>query len=414
LATEANSPKDGPKGREASLLSQARRAVRNFWARPAAKAAQPARPHEPELADYEPLVRMLPDPAILLDGSGRIAVINDEAARRWHGEVGVRFSAVLRHPPLLDAVHAATRDMGVRTIEFASGPDGEHFVCSVAPLTLGGAPGVAVLFRNQTALIAAERMRVDFVANASHELRTPLTALSMLIETIAGPARDNEADRTRFLRMMQTQADRMRRLIDDLLALSRIELDEHIPPSGNADLLGAAREAADSATPVASQREVRIEVRAEADPVSIVGDRFQIAQVVQNLIDNAVKFTPDGGAVKVEIGIAANREEAMERAGRRWPKAGRISLHTPPAGALGRRYGYLRVVDSGPGIAIRYLPRLGERFFRVEREKGADRGGTGLGLAIVKHIVSRHRGGFLVESELQVGSAFAVYFECAE
>jgi two-component system phosphate regulon sensor histidine kinase PhoR len=136
--------------------------------------------------------------------------------------------------------------------------------------------------------------------------------------------------------------------------------------------------------------------------------------VAQNLIDNAVKFSPSGGTVIVEIGVAANREEAMEVAGRRWANAGRISLHTPPPGALGRRFGYLRVVDSGQGIAIRHLPRLGERFFRVEREKGSDRGGTGLGLAIVKHIVSRHRGGLLVESELDRGSAFAVYFECAD
>jgi two-component system phosphate regulon sensor histidine kinase PhoR len=412
LATEANIPKAEEGG---SLLQRAERAVRGLWARPTPRSVAPAHPQEPSLQDYEPLLRTLPDPAMLLDPGGRIAAVNEAARKRWAAEPGVRFSAVLRHPPLLDAVQGAMRDHGVRTIEFVSGPDpGEHFQCTVAPLGSGRAQGVAVLFRDQTAQIAAERMRVDFVANASHELRTPLTALSMLIETIAGPARDNEADRARFLRMMQAQADRMRRLIDDLLALSRIELDEHIPPSGQADLVAAAREAADSASPVAAQRDVRIEVRAAIEPVMIIADRFQIAQVAQNLIDNAVKFSPSGGTVTVELGVAANREEAMETAGRRWANAGRISLHTPPPGPLGRRFGYLRVVDKGQGIAIRHLPRLGERFFRVEREKGSDRGGTGLGLAIVKHIVSRHRGGLLVESELDAGSAFAVYFECAE
>ncbi|MBI1187899.1 MAG: hypothetical protein GC206_11330 [Alphaproteobacteria bacterium] len=411
MATEANIP----KAQRGSLLRRAERAVRTLWARPVPGTATPASPREPTLQDYEPLMRALPDPAMLLDPTGRIAVINDEARKRWAAEPWVRFSAVLRHPPILDAVQAAMRDHGVRTIEFVSGPDpGEHFRCTVAPLGFGAPLGVAVLFRDQTAQIAAERMRVDFVANASHELRTPLTALSMLIETIAGPARDNEADRARFLRMMLAQADRMRRLIDDLLALSRIELDEHIPPSGLADLCAAAREAADSASPMAAQRDVRVEVRAGAHEVMIVGDRFQIAQVAQNLIDNAVKFSPSGGLVTVEIGAAANREEAMEAAGRRWRNAGRISLHTPPPGALGKRFAYLRVVDAGHGIAIRHLPRLGERFFRVEREKGSERGGTGLGLAIVKHIVSRHRGGLLVESELDVGSAFAVYFECAD
>lgn len=256
-------------------------------------------------------------------------------------------------------------------------------------------------------------MRADFLANASHELRTPLASLTLLIETISGPARDSATDRERFLGMMQVQADRMRRLIDDLLSLSRIELDEHVPPSDRADLAAVAREVADSLAPVLRDRNVKLDLRVPGKPVRVVGERFQLAQVVQNLVDNAVKYTPDGGSVSLEVGPSGDREEVSARAGRRWEEAGRVALLTPAA-AANRSYAFVRVEDSGQGISRRFLPRLGERFFRVEREMGDERGGTGLGLAIVKHIVNRHRGGFLVESQPGRGSAFAAYVELAE
>jgi two-component system phosphate regulon sensor histidine kinase PhoR len=256
-------------------------------------------------------------------------------------------------------------------------------------------------------------MRADFLANASHELRTPLASVTLLIETLAGPARDNAADRDRFLGMMQVQADRMRRLIDDLLSLSRIELDEHVPPSDRADLSAVAREVADSLSPVLKERNVTLNLRVPQQAVRVVGERFQLAQVVQNLVDNAIKYTPDGGVVTVEVGASGDREEVSAIAGRRWEEAGRVALLTPTA-AANRSYAYVRVEDSGPGVSKQFLPRLGERFFRVERELGNERGGTGLGLAIVKHIVNRHRGGFLVESQPGRGSAFAAYVELAE
>jgi two-component system phosphate regulon sensor histidine kinase PhoR len=213
--------------------------------------------------------------------------------------------------------------------------------------------------------------------------------------------------------MMQVQAERMRRLIDDLLSLSRIELDEHIPPSDRADLSAVAREVADALAGVAKERGVRIRMAAPPGPVTVVGERFQLAQVVQNLIDNAVKYSPAGGEVVVEVGASGDREEVVAQAGRRWDEAGRVALLTP-ASAANRSYAYVRVEDAGAGISRRFLPRLGERFFRVEREAGDERGGTGLGLAIVKHIVNRHRGGLLVESQPGRGSAFAAYVESAD
>jgi two-component system, OmpR family, phosphate regulon sensor histidine kinase PhoR len=212
--------------------------------------------------------------------------------------------------------------------------------------------------------------------------------------------------------MMQVQAERMRRLIADLLSLSRIELDEHVPPSDRADLAAVAREVIDAMNGVAAERGVRIDLDVDG-AVNVVGERFQLAQIVQNLIDNAIKYTPKDGVVRVELARAGDREDTVARAGRRWEEAGRAALVTPSTVA-NRSYAYVRVEDGGPGVARRFLPRLGERFFRVEREMGDERGGTGLGLAIVKHIVNRHRGGLLVESQPGRGAAFAAYVELAE
>jgi two-component system phosphate regulon sensor histidine kinase PhoR len=367
------------------------------------------------LTELAPLLEALPDPALLIDAEGRIVSSNAAARRQMHFEARGQFlTSILRHPDVLEAVQSAVRDGETRAVEYETPAQVDrHTRCYVAPVTWGAERAAMLVFHDQTARISTERMRADFLANASHELRTPLASLTLLIETIAGPARDNTADRDRFLGMMQVQADRMRRLIDDLLSLSRIELDEHVPPSDRADLAAVAREVSDALAPVLRERNVTLNLVVPAKPVIIVGERFQLAQVVQNLVDNAVKYTPDGGAVRLEVAASGDREEVTAQAGRRWEEAGRVSLLTP-ASAANRSYAYVRVEDSGKGVERRFLPRLGERFFRVEREMGDERGGTGLGLAIVKHIINRHRGGFLVESQPGRGSAFAAYVELAE
>jgi two-component system, OmpR family, phosphate regulon sensor histidine kinase PhoR len=314
---------------------------------------------------------------------------------------------------VLEALQAAVADGETRAVEYETPTQAErHTRCYVAPVTWGADRAAMLVFHDQTARISTERMRADFLANASHELRTPLASLTLLIETLNGPARDNEQDRDRFLAMMQVQADRMRRLIDDLLSLSRIELDEHVPPSDRADLAAVASEVIDTQSGIAKERNVRLKLVAPDEPVRVVGERFQLAQVIQNLVDNAVKYSPDGGEVTIEIAASGDREEVAARAGRRWDEAGRIALLSPAA-AANRSYAYVRVENAGAGIPRRYLPRLGERFFRVERELGDERGGTGLGLAIVKHIVNRHRGGLMVESQPGLGSAFVAYVELA-
>jgi len=366
------------------------------------------------LGALAPLLEALPDPALLIDAEARIVGSNAAARRQMQFEARGQFlTSILRHPDVLEAVQAAMREGETRAVEYETSTQVErHTRCYVAPVTWGADRAAMLVFHDQTARISTERMRADFLANASHELRTPLASLTLLIETIGGNARDNPVDRDRFLAMMQVQADRMRRLIDDLLSLSRIELDEHVPPSDRADLAAVAREVLDALGTVAKEREVSLRLIAPRGLVSVVGERFQLAQVVQNLVDNAVKYTPPGGEVVVEVGAAGDREEAAALAGRRWDEAGRIALLTPAA-AANLSYSFVRVEDAGPGIAKRFLPRLAQRFFRVERELGNERGGTGLGLAIVKHIVNRHRGGFLVESQPGRGSAFAAYVESA-
>ncbi|MCX7359648.1 MAG: ATP-binding protein, partial [Alphaproteobacteria bacterium] len=313
------------------------------------------------LAELAPLLEAMPDPALLVDSEGRIVSSNAAARRQMHFEARGQFlTSILRHPDVLEAVQGAVREGETQSVEYETPAQVDrHTRCYVAPVTWGVDRAAMLVFHDQTARMSTERMRADFLANASHELRTPLASLTLLIETLAGPARDISADRERFLAMMQVQADRMRRLIDDLLSLSRIELDEHVPPSDRADLAAVAREVADSLAPLLKERNVTLDVRVPDEPVRVVGERFQLAQVVQNLVDNAVKYTPNGGVVRIEVAPSGDREDVSAQAGRRWDEAGRVALLTPAA-AANRSYAYVRVEDSGQGVSKQFLPRLGE------------------------------------------------------
>jgi two-component system, OmpR family, phosphate regulon sensor histidine kinase PhoR len=381
---------------------------------PAAVVAPPSPPQpQTPLADLAPFIEALPEATLLVDRNGRVVASNREARRQLQFEAkGLRLSAILRRPEILEAAQDASAQGATRIVAYEnSAPVEEHYRVYVAPIAWGDDTAALMIFHDQTAHIVTERMRADFLANASHELKTPVTSISLLIETLGGAARDDGVARERFLGLMELQVDRMRRLIDDLLSLSKIEINEHVPPSEHADLILIVREAIETLGAVAAERHVALRLAPEAAEHPVIGDRFQLVQVAQNLIDNAIKYSPENGEVTVEIGAAEGREAAADRAGRRWPEASRISLLTPGAPAS-RPFVYMRVADQGPGIPRRHLPRLSERFFRVERDQQAvERPGTGLGLAIVKHIVNRHRGGFIVESEPGRGSAFAIYLD---
>jgi two-component system phosphate regulon sensor histidine kinase PhoR len=396
----------GPAALALGLAGVAGRPVREVQADAAEAAAPP----------YALVLENLPDPVILAgrsrdDGPGPRVLFANAAARelfRLPRQGGV-MAAVIRTPAVLEALEHALSGGAEAEAEFEEGGALDRTWRVVArPLAAAeGPPRVLVWMRDETDARRNERMRADFLANASHELRTPLASLSGFVETLRGHARDDPAARDRFLGIMAQQAERMSRLIDDLLSLSRIELNEHIAPSGEVDLAATAMDALDALGPLARERGVEIRTLLPGrDLALVIGDRDQIVQVAQNLIVNALKYAGGGGCVEVEVEPEASVEEAIAP---RRPGAARLSL-LAPAHASDARYGVLRVSDTGRGIARQHLPRLSERFYRVEGQTG---GGTGLGLAIVKHIVNRHRGGLMVESLEGEGTTFTAYFPLA-
>ena len=380
----------------------------------------------PAAVDQQPpfalILETLPDPLMVIaaeeadDLTGRRFVFANAAARelfKLQPRGGLLVSA-MRNPLVLEAVDESLFGGLRRSVDYVSGgAQGREWVAHSAPLGVDarGSRLALLVLSDETDTRRSERTRADFLANASHELRTPLASLSGFIETLRGHAKDDVGARDKFLGIMQAQAERMARLIDDLMSLSRIELNEHIAPLGQVDLALATIDVLDALTPQAKDKAVRFDPVLPPRGAAVVeGDRDQIVQVIQNLVDNAIKYTPRDGTVRVEIFSGLTAEMA---AAPRDPAAARMSLLTPDH-AEGGRYASLRVTDKGPGMAREHLPRLTERFYRVEGQKSGERSGTGLGLAIVKHIMNRHRGGLCVESMLGQGAAFAVYFPMAK
>ena len=331
------------------------------------------------LDDLNAVLQALPHAAVLLDESGRVTARNQQAADLTGAAAGKPFAASFRVPDLLSAIAQVQEGADMAEAAFTLPVPVERSIeAHVAPVAADGRRFTLVFLHDITAMVRVEKMRADFVANASHELRTPLTSLSGFLETIMGPARDDPEATQRFLEIMQTQAQRMRRLIDDLLSLSRIELNEHVRPAAKADLAGIARDVVDAAQPALTRAGIKAVVSVAEGARDVTGARDELLQIAQNLIDNAVKYGGEGGDVSVAI----------------FPAEGMTAL---------------AVSDKGPGIAREHIPRLTERFYRVDDAASRERGGTGLGLAIVKHILNRHRGRLEIESEPGKGSKFTVF-----
>jgi two-component system phosphate regulon sensor histidine kinase PhoR len=318
-------------------------------------------------------IEALADPSLIVVGDTAVAA--NAAARRLFGErvAGSDLRLTVRHPVVLDAL-AEVRDTGI-TIEreIAALGSGTNSAWRLRAVDTGEGRTL-VSFDDITQVRLTERMRVDFVANASHELRTPLATLSGFIETLQGPAAEDEPARHRFLDIMAREAARMSRLIDDLLSLSRIELDKYVRPVMRLDLDGVIADVGKTLAMrlEADQRMLVIDVPAPLPPV--IADRDQILQVLHNLVSNALKYGRSG----TPITLGAVYEPAVGG-----------------APAMVR----LIVSDIGDGIAPEHLPRLTERFYRVDSARSRQMGGTGLGLAIVKHIVERHRGRLDIASQ---------------
>ena len=239
-------------------------------------------------------------------------------------------------------------------------------------------------FNDLTPLRRVEEMRADFIANASHELRTPLAALLGFIETLQGRAKDDPAAREKFLAIMQAQATRMARLIDDLLSLSRIELNAHLQPSTPVDLASIVRQVVDGLQMLARDREVEIKVSVPAEPLIVLGERDELIRALENLVENALKYGAAGKRVDVTLTLPAQTRAGLAEA-------------------------RLAVRDYGPGIAPEHLPRLTERFYRVDVADSRQQGGTGLGLALVKHVLNRHGGRLTIESTPGQGASFCMH-----
>jgi two-component system phosphate regulon sensor histidine kinase PhoR len=343
-----------------------------------------------KLAAAEAVIAAVPDPLILLDERRRIVRANAQAA----AFIGVTpeprdLAGALRNPAVLAAADAVLRGERARVIDFSlTVPVERQLRARFARIDHPSPDGaVAVLsLHDITELKRAEQMRADFIANASHELRTPLATLIGFIETLRGPAREDAEARERFLAIMHGQASRMARLVEDLMSLSRIELNEHMMPGDRVALSPLLRQIAETLELRAAERDMRIRLAVPPDLPDVLGDRDELAQVFQNLIDNAIKYGRAGTEIMVRA--AAGSPPARESDG---SQNAAVSV---------------AVRDQGEGIAREHLPRLTERFYRVDTARSREMGGTGLGLAIVKHILNHHRGFIEVESTPGVGSVF--------
>ncbi|MCE5972231.1 ATP-binding protein [Sinirhodobacter sp. WL0062] len=349
------------------------------------------------MATILPVLEAVPLPVLVVDAREKIVAANRGAqALLGTGLEGRPFVTVLRQPALNEALERALRAQASDRVRLRlSSPEREMVaLVSVAPIALdeSGGPGkVAALISIEdiTATEEAEAMRRDFVANVSHELRTPLTALIGFVETLRGAAKDDPVARDRFLTIMAREAGRMNRLVGDLLSLSRVEAEERRRPTAQVDLANVLRGAIQTLQPVAETAKVQIKREGEPGPLRVTGDADQLTQVFSNLIENAVKYGGAGGEVRVVVEKIAH--EPVQRG-----PAYRVD-----------------VIDSGEGIDPIHIPRLTERFYRVDTHRSREQGGTGLGLAIVKHIVARHRGRLKIESEKGKGSRFSVILPAA-
>jgi two-component system phosphate regulon sensor histidine kinase PhoR len=332
------------------------------------------------------LIAGIPLPAVLIGPDDRIRQANPAAVQLLGaGVVGRHYLIAMRQAELQDAIDGALRSSQPTQARVTfTGPAETVWQVTVNPVGEEGQAGVLAVFQDLSEAEQIGQMRRDFVANVSHELRTPLTALMGFIETLRGAARDDPAARDRFLGIMEREAGRMNRLVRDLLQLSRVEAEERVRPTERADIAALAQSAVTTHRPMAESLNVALVLTGADAPAIVPADADQITQVLHNLIENAVKYGGAGGRVQVTLDRVAQDS----------------SLRGP---AL-----QITVQDWGEGIDAIHLPRLTERFYRVDSHRSRERGGTGLGLAIVKHIVNRHRGRLRIDSASGKGSTFTI------
>jgi two-component system phosphate regulon sensor histidine kinase PhoR len=336
----------------------------------------------------------IPEPVVIVDNQRAVVAVNHAAARDIGvGYAGRALALSLRHPVALAAVDEVLSRGVSRSVEVTfRTPTQRAYSMLAAPLQSASgteSEGAVLVFHDVTSERRAHQMRADFVANASHELRSPLSAIVGFIETLRGPAKEDAVARARFLDVMAQEAARMTKLVEDLLSLSAIEADEHVPPQGTVELAPLLARVAESLRSRADARGVRVRLELPEAVPNVAGDADLLAQVFRNLVENAINY----GRPNTDVRITAQPVERVAEAAR-------------PGVAIA-------VEDQGEGIAPDHIPRLTERFYRVDPGRSRNLGGTGLGLAIVKHILNRHRGRLTIASDLGRGSRFTVTLPAA-
>lgn len=352
------------------------------------------RPGDGKQAIEAGILESLADPVILLDPRGRILDCNLAARELLGGEpVGTELAKALNSPEIAETLAAVRAgDACQRTEVFIPFPVSRSYELHIWELpeeTAGKEVWAILVLHDVTAAKKTEQMRADFVSNVSHELRSPLSSLLGFIETLRGPARDDAEARARFLEIMEAEAKRMTRLINDLLTLSKVETEEHIRPEGTVDVVDLLTQVANILSVRAKERGMTIAVESKGDHPQVLGDADELTQVFQNLVANAITYGSEGTPIRTVV-----RPEAV----------------VPGTGAAGLS---IAVINQGEGIPPEDINRLTERFYRVDKGRSRSMGGTGLGLAIVKHIVNRHRGHLSIESILGKDTTFTVHLPLA-
>lgn len=341
-----------------------------------------------EVSKLDQVLNALSACVIFIDQSRKITFANAAAKSRFGEDIeDESLVRIVRNPEFLSAIDRINAGDDEAHVELTIGATpSATFDVKLHALGEGLAnkAKIAITFEDVSQMRDAQLMRSEFVANVSHELRSPLTALAGFIETLRGPARDDTDARQRFLALMENEAARMKRLIDDLLSLSKLQGKERIRPSGEVDVVQLLDHVIATLSPVADKEQKTIRVSNHTDQTLIIGDHDELIQVFHNIVENAIKYGALDSAVDVNIDRSLN-----------------IGAVEGPAIVV-------TVKDEGQGIQAEDIPRLTERFYRADKSRSRIKGGTGLGLAIVKHILNRHRGRLEIESKLGEGSTFQI------
>ena len=333
------------------------------------------------------ILDLINDPVVIIDAKRTLRFINKAAKLIFPGKsIDDDLVAAIRDPGALKAVDQILKDreVEVRGRLTLSAPVEQHFdfKVSLLPESLGELGKAIMLLHDITRVLDAEEFRSAFIGDLSHELRSPLSSLTGFIETLQGPAKEDDNARAHFLQLMENEAHRMKNLIDDLLSLSQLEAEEHIRPSQKVDLVTLASSVILVGKQKALKRNMEIRLNTENVVPSVLGDSDELRRVIRNLVDNAISYGEESSIIEVSINP--------------------IDL-VYPAHVHGVA---LSVHNKGTGIEQTDIPRLTERFYRTDKARSRETGGTGLGLAIVKHAINRHRGDLKIESDEVKGTTF--------